>query len=409
MKKITIISPDVVPLPIKKEEFHKMVNPVESCGFIDRYTKADKYGVRAWKTAEILSKNKNLEVTLLIPDLNYPADRYIDKSKINFHIAPYNYKVSLWNWSEELSRKLKNEHAVIVQSTAGAGFINCIQLPSNVNLIVDGWSVLPTKLPGLLLNYPKEFRKFSWDRAMQCYKDLLARANCILYSNYRQLYFYESELFSINKLSWKAYQFSPLQYAPYGVDTMERKEIASKTSTLKLLWYGPLYPWYKPEVLTKDLANVSNVEIDFIDIKHPRYQKTYTSYFKDLFTSTDEVSNITYRESYYGDIEELFSEYDAGILVSREWLEDAYSTRPILLDMLAAKLPVITNKSNVLYEEFPDLRDAFHVTDSASICSLIKDIDKSKLIVPDTVTSFLKENLSWDSALSGLSSYVEKF
>lgn len=409
MKRITIISPDVVPLPINQEEFQKITNTSEACNFIDKYCKADKFGTRAWKTAEVLSKNKNFHVTLLIPDLNFPADRFIDKSKFNFVVAPYNYKVALWNWSEELSRKLKNENTVIIQTTSGAGFVNCTQLSSAVNVIVDGWSLFPTKLPGLLLNYPKEFRKFSWDRSMACYKELLSRANCILYSNSRQLYFYESLLFSTDKMSWRNYQFLPLQLAPYGIESVSTKE-PSSSSTLKLLWFGPLYPWYKPEVLTKELADVKGVEIDFIDIKHPRYQKTYNSYFKELFSLTQDIPNISYMESYYEEPVDLFREYDAGILISREWVEDAYSERPVLLDMIANGLPVITTKSNVCYEEYPELRSALHVVDNTSIKDYILNIAKNKkdLVVSKEVTDFIS-TLNWDNVLKGLCSYVEKF
>ena len=333
MKKVSIIASDTVPIPLLEGTPTSILIDSKQINTKDKFTNHLTLGKRAWKFAEEICKIDNFEVTLLIPDINFPPKEYIDFSKFKFKIVSYNLKSATWDWSEELDRKLKNENFVIVQSTAGIGFLNCSVLPSEVNVIIDGYAPIFTELPCQLIGYSNIYKKITWDKFHTQYTDLLKRANCILYATDRQLHYYEGQLFSMGKLNWAAFQFSPLLKVPHGMDVVLENKIPTSTNRLKLLWYGPFQSWHNPEILLESISELKNIDIDFIFIKHPRQDRSYNQYFKKIIDSVDN-SNISIIEDYKENIKDIYKEYDAGILLSKNWLEERYSTREIALDML---------------------------------------------------------------------------
>ena len=279
MKKVSIISPDTVPISLLNETPKFITVDSKQINVKDKFTNSLTSGKRAWKLAEEISKTANFEVTLFIPDINFPPKEYIDFDKFNFKISSYNIKSATWDWSEELDRKLKNENFVIVQSTSGIGFLNCSVLPSEVNVIIDGYAPIFTELPCQLIGYSNIYKKITWDKFHSQYTDLIKRANCILYATDRQLHYYEGQLFSIGKLNWAAFQFSPLLKVPHGMDVSLIQKPPVKTNRLKLLWYSPFNSCSNPEILLESISNLENIDVDFVFIKHPRQDRSYNQYF----------------------------------------------------------------------------------------------------------------------------------
>jgi len=413
MKKITIVSPETVPLPLKEGFPEKMKEGNKEFFTKDKCIRTTAPGKRSWKFAKYLSQFEDFEVTLLIPNLNMPDKEYIDDTDINFDIKSYNFKSACWEWSEELDRKLIKSDFVIVQSTTGAGFQNASVLPKSVNLILDGWVPFLAELPCVLLNYNRMYRKIFWTKKfMPQYQDLLKRANCVLYANSRQRYYYEGQMYMIQKLDWSSFKFSPMHKIPYGVDKVEKvQKKENNPDILKLLWYGPVYPWYSPETLLKELKNNKEIQIDFVGVEHPRYKKVYDSYFKKFFDEIKDSENIRVIEEYCDDSLELFSNYDAGIILARDWLEEQYSHRCRILEMVSSGFPVIINKGNSLYEEFDFLRDYLHPVSSNSIVNDLLKIkeNKEKLEIPDESVARIHQILNWGNVLSPLVDYIRKF
>lgn len=413
MKKIAIISPDTVPLPLK-ENYPTTINedgkdyPIE-----DKCTRITALGKRSWKFAEHLSKHNDFDVTLLVPNLNSPAKEFIDFDKVNFTINTYNFKSANWNWSEELDRKLLKFDFVIIQSTTGTGFQNCAVLPKKINVILDGWIPFLAEIPCVLLTYNRMFRKIFWAKTLiPQYQDLLRRANCILYANNRQLSYYEGQSFMIQKLDWSSFKFSPLLKIPYGVDRspiIKRNEDVD--DKLKLLWYGPVYPWYYPEILIKEFKHSKNVNIDFVGIKHPRYKRIYDTHFKNYFNEIKDSNNLNVVEEYCDNSLELFPNYDIGIILARNWLEEKYSHRCRILEMASCGFPVIINEGNALFDELEFIRPLLR---PVSLMNIVEDIHKIKdnkenlKIKPESVEK-IYQIMSWDNVLSPLIDYIERF
>jgi hypothetical protein len=410
MIKIAIISPDTVPLKLLATapatmEWHGKVYQSK-----DKWCRTTATGKRAWKFAETLSKNSSFDVTLYIPDLNYPGKQYIDTTNVNFKMDSYNYESARWDWSEDLDKKLLQYNYVIIQTTDGVGFKNCSVLPGNIHVIVDGWVPVLAELPVAYLSYHRIQRKFYWERFYNFYKDLIIRSNCVLYANERQKYYYEGQFFSFGKLGWKAFKFSPLLNIPYGIDIREKIQKKIVSTKLNLLWFCPVYPWYNAEDLVKSIAGDDSINLDFVAIKHPRFNRLYKTFYKEYSKNIDRYSNINIHEEYVENLGELFSQYDAGIILAQDWLEEQFAHRARIFDMLSYGFPVITNKNN------PSVTDLSYLNiikgiDTSNILEDLKTIhtNKASLVCTDEGLLEFQNKRSWDSVLEPLNNYINTF
>jgi len=409
-KSVIFISPDTLPLPIKDTAPETIIENNKSFSLKDKCYRTTGLGKRIWRLAEVLAKTDEFNITILVPNLNYPGREYIDEDKLLFNIEPYNFKAAVWNWSEELDRRIKDTNFVIVQTATGVGFKNCSVLPNSVNVIADGFVPLFAELPCTLLGQSNISRKIYWDRFTNQYLDLLLRSNCVLYANDRQYYYYEGQFFAINKLDWKAFKFSPLLKVPCGIDIVDKIE-KPKEKKFKLLWYGPVYPWYKPEKVLDVAAYLNNTTIDFVGIKHPRYTNSYNKFFKKFFDANDNLKNINIIEEFCDNPAKLYERYDAGIILAREWLEEKYSSRGRILDMLSHGLPVILNKGNSFFNELSYLPDSIYSTTSRTLRKDLTNFEENKnnLIVSDYSHELLQKKLAWSVVAEPLIDYIRNF
>ncbi len=410
MKTISILASDTVPLPIKKE-FLDTLSQNDRKDFKNKYMYGEPPGIRSWKFAEILSEK--FEVILLIPDTSLPdrLNEIIDKSKIKFEIGSYNYRVSSWNWTQELDRKLKKSNFVIVQSNTGSGLQNCSVLPSTVNLIVDGWNVLPQELSGKLLTHSMISRKVFWQKAILLYNDLITRSNCLLIANDKQANFYEGFFYGIGKLNYSTFQFSPLLKVPYGITKMKTWPEKSTSSNLKLLWNGTAFPWECPELLVKELADFDKISIDFVNIKHARQSKVFNTYFKSFFDNVPNISNIQLIDDMDFNLEKQAIDYDFGISLSRNWIYESYVHKAKSLEMLAAGLPIIINANDSINTEFDFLSKCIEPVNILNIKNQLFQLIPNKYSKKMTKEIYEKftQVFDWNNVLSPVVDYINNF
>ena len=244
------------------------------------------------------------------------------------------------------------------------------------------------------------------------YQDLIRRSNCILYANNRQHSYYEGQFFMTQKLNWKSFKFSPLLKVPYGIDrTKPVEKTTNDIDKLKLLWYGPVYPWYCPEIIIEKLKYNEHILIDFVGIQHPRYKRIYTSYFKNFFDTIADTPNMNVIEEYCDDSLSLFKNYDAGIILANDWLEEKYSHRCRVLEMAASGFPVIINEGNSLYEELDFLKPMLHPVRLNHLVEDLIDIKehKEKLNIKEDELEKVYQVMSWDNVISPLIDYIRRF
>lgn len=404
MESICIIAGDTVPFPLVKG------SNIAKADY-NTYIAATNYGLRQWKLAEYIAEKTKLEVTLLVPDIYYPSSLIekgcIDLKGIKFKIDTYNYKIASWGWSQELDRRLKKFNFVICPTHNGCGMENCSVLPSDVHVIVDGWSVLPLEYSARLLSHSKIARKVKWGNFIKVYSDLITRSNCLLYANDRQREFYEGLFFGVNKLNYNAFQFSPMLKVPFGVEKKEKvkqKKVESRTS-LNLLYEGPVSPWDYPEIIFKSFYNSNNVFIDFVNLEHYRQNKTYNSFFKPFFERVDDAHNITLSSSHAIDK----SAYDYQIVMSRNWVIDSYVHRPEILDAFASGLPIIVNKMDSIYTEIEFIRKSIVSVNAENVSNTVNSLLTCSYGIDEQQQQEFNRVFSWNNVLTPLFDYIANF
>lgn len=397
MKSVAVISPEEVPFSIESNS--------------EKYKTFFASGQRAWQISRVLAETGEFDVYLFIPDTAIPTKESVQKAKLPFKLKTYSHKAALWDWSSELDRKLKTMDFVIVQTSYGIGFLNCSVLPSSVNVIVDGFYPILAEIPGFLLGNSKPYRRVYWERFVNQYFKLLKRANCILYANDRQYYYYEGQLFSYDKLGWNAFHFSPLLKVPYGTDSVTQIKKTYSGARLKLIWYGPIYPWHNPEKLLEIVGTLPDVTIDFYNITNNSNKKIFKNFFQEFFDKWKGYKNISIHSDDEISDYSIFNDYDAGILLSRDWIEENYSIRTSILEMLSSGLPVIVNSKNSWFGELGFPKDSIYpITPSSIEKDLVKyKENKNSLRVSDSVLSEINNLFMWEKAIEPLIEYIHRF
>lgn len=394
MKTVKILSPDVVPIPLIGE--HKQI------------LHSEPQGIRAWKLAECISKE--FDVTLFIPDVYFPKIEYVDFTKFNFKIKSFSLKAALWNWSKELDDNLKDADFVIVQSNSGIGLINCSVLPKTTNVILDGFISAFSDQSCKLSGSSRIYKEVYWNRFQSQHYDVVQRSNCMLYAINRQYYNYEGQFFSSKKLGWKAFQFSPLLKVPYGIDREDPCKF-NKSKRLRIVWFGLVYPYHDIETIIANAHKFENMEIDFVNIVDSRNKTIFNDYFKRYIK--DIRSNPIFKiKTFDGDKRNLYTNYDVGMVLAKDWLEEKYSVRCHALDMLSLGLPVLINKGNSLFKELDINQNAIYPISSETIVEDLNDIallNANSITVSSKTRDYIQKNYSWDVVTAPLIDYIKRF
>ena len=400
MIKIAIISPDAVPLKLKESvSSNKILNTIK-----DKCTRATSLGIRAWKISEQLSKY--FSVTLFIPDINFPSIDLIEINK-DFTFESFSYENTLSTYDIDLNDKLLNFDVVIIQSNSGNCFINCSRLPKRIIVIVDGWTIPYIELPLSLLRHEENFKKVFWNRFNKMYINLLKRSNCILYNADRHYYYYESLLLTIGENQWNKVNKSNLVKLRFGID--DNKKVEKKLSSkLKLLWYGPIYPWYSPQKII-DVVSLypDKLELHLKAIRHPRFSNFYDKMFKTVLDPL-KFSNIFIDEEYNDSHYLLYNDYDAGILLAQDLLEERFALRARVFDMLSYGFPVLTNENNAIFDEIRLIDSLYPINEQNLKKKLLFYYEnKNSLTVSDKSFKQIKDNFLWENNVLDLINYIQ--
>ena len=374
--KVLILGVDTLPLALTEDAPKTFVYDGVEYDIKDKCCRATALGTRTWQTANEIKRLKKEYaeselgkvteewityatkdfITILVPDINYPGEQYIANKE--FTIKSYDYKKATFNYSEELTKYINEHDTVIFPMIGGIGFHNFnlgISIKDKV-LIYDGFENQLLSLPYALQNKDEKYKENYTQSYNFFYKNIIKRVDYILYCNEPMRYFFESQLYLNGRLGYDNFKESPLIKFPYILENkdlkIEKNKLTVKDNKLtldenmKLLWYGPSYPWYDTKKLIDMIRDMKNVTLDFVAVKHPRYKNSYDeSLFKNL------PDNIKVIEEYQDERWEIYKQYDAGILLSKEYVENKYNTRCRLYDMLSYGLPIITNETTPIFKE----------------------------------------------------------
>jgi len=409
MKKIAIISPDTISLPLTPNCPPLLTQYGKEVSTYDKCVKATALGNRAQNIAEQLSHH--FSVTIFVPELNYPGDIYIQKIT-KYEITSYDYSKNIeGRYSDVFLKRLEAFDIVMIQTTSGAGFAAVSKLRRSIYVILDAWVPLLVEYPAAISYRDDLDRNKCWDDFLLTYQRLFNRANLILYANERQKYFYEGILFYSSKQNWEDLERSVLLKVPYGFESHECvKRKSNKDEKLRLLWYGAFYPWYDPCYLTEVVKNNPGIELTFFGAQHPRYRNYFLALSKEFdFTG----SNIKLVQEYsLNDPVDLFSNFDACIMIARNWVEDKYSHRVRTLEVVNRGMPLILSHGNSLLEEYPFLSSHVIPVHNKELATeleavrLNKDLIFNKQKITDSL-ALLHKNYSWAKVVELLTKHIQ--
>jgi len=413
MKTIAVISTSTVPFQLDQNNLSKLTQE-EQEEVRHLYSYANASGIRSWNIALQLSQQKDFGVTLFVPDLYYNKE-FVYTRQLPFSIQTYSLKAARGLWSEELDRKLKKFNVVILPTHNLVGMLNGAVLPYDINLIVDGWNFIPSEEPCNLLGFSRVYKKIAWDRFIQQHVPLLKRANCVLYALDSQRFGYEGQFFMIEKLDWKAFQFSTLLKVPFGVDkttTVTRKPLGS-SSALNLVWLGEIKPWYYPEFLfSLDQKDLSSVYITFLHAFSPNNKKIFTNYFSKYFESIEGNKNFFIDNRYVTSLPETLSEFDASIVLTKPWIINNYALYVRILTLISYGIPVICNAGLQCVKEFKFYaKDYIIETTYDDLPLVFNNLKNNKHVLngDEKQIHFLQQSYAWEQVTKPLVSYISSF
>ena len=424
--KVLIIAVDTLPLELTTDAPEKFIYEDIEYNIKDKCTRATALGTRTWQIANeirkiisidtyrksfvtkseyiILEEEIKESITILIPDINYPGSQYIENKEFTF--KSYNYKKAIYNYSKELEEEIKLHDTIIIQMIGGIGFLNFPLIPKDKILIYDGFENQLLSLPYALMNYDEDYKREYTKNYKFYYEKILERSDYILYCNEPMKYYYESQLYFINKLGYNQFQQSPLIKFPYilenndlGIDREINYDDAIKNPNdyiitkvgdtdvvnlkkikLNLVWYGAAYNWYDIPKLLDIARNNKNIELDFVAVRHPRYKNSWD---EKLFENLP--PNVKVIEEYQDLRWNIYKNYDAGILLTRDDIIDNYITSCRLYDMLSYGLPVITNANNPIFNEIEMEKDRYN----------LKKVIVEDIVFNDTECKMKKLSIVW--------------
>jgi hypothetical protein len=253
-----------------------------------------------------------------------------------------------WHSTDELAKQI-SESRIIVSSYAALGLNNLILKVLKVDQVLVADAMVPIELENRARTKPQQI-----DGVVL--RNFLKRSQIIITSSNRSIDYYLKSIspeFIDARNTAPAFVSIPFVNENLNIDTTP----VSIDDTLRLVYYGGVYPWF----------GITNL-IEFIR-KLPRYESKLNITFMGLNNPNlrddeiDEISNLVISESKYNrNIHfkpwlsgskrfEFLSKFDSAIFFNNpENEETKYSWRTRYADFLSAKLPLMCNSADPFFD-----------------------------------------------------------
>lgn len=308
-------------------------------------------GLRYWRIACAL-KSAGLQVDLAVLDKNKPNIDEYDGIKIRSF--SFNY--------EELDQLLSNYDFIIFSYAFGQLTKEIIdRSPENAILITD--AISPYYVEALTKS--KDFLQDS--EVMRFYKDqveycnyALVNSDYIMVAAEKQKELYTGVLAGMGLLD--EFETNRFILTPAYPELNNRIVNKTNNSKINILWFGGMYPWFDPENLLEIFSSGKLKKLATLTIvggSNPFYKKTNKRFngtfyeFKKRADNLGLTNNSIFFKDWVGYDEriDIFNSTDLAISINTDNLENEYSFRLRLADMVSNGVPVVTNGGDPLGEE----------------------------------------------------------
>jgi hypothetical protein len=307
-------------------------------------------GLRYWRIACAL-KSAGSQVDLAVLDRNKPNIDEYDGIKIRSF--SFNY--------EELDQLLSNYDVIIFSYAFGQLTKEIIdKSPENAILITD--AISPYYVEALTKSkdslQDSEIMRFYKDQVEYC-NYALVNSDYIMVAAEKQKELYTGVLAGMGLLD--EFETNRFILTPAYPELNNRIVNKTNNSKINILWFGGMYPWFDPENLLEIFSSGKLKKIATLTVVggsnpfYPKKDKRFNGAFDDFKKQSDQLGltdkTIFFKDWVgYDERINIFNSADLAVSINADNLENKYSFRLRLADMVGNGVPVVTNGGDPLGE-----------------------------------------------------------
>ncbi len=395
-KKVLILSDGPVPAP--------------------EHSKVEGGGLRCWGLAKgILANKQNIEVTVAY-NTTYKQDDFTQEYQ----------GVNIRTWDEPtLVNLLKEFDTIIVSYCMGNLSVSVAEAVSpDQQLVLDCYVPIYVEMSARKsVNIEEEYEAFNFE--LDRWAAVLRRGDVFICANDAQKSFYEGVLGAVGRINPVTYGQDLIKVVPYGIykeeataKTQPITKLLNNKKSLKVLWFGGIYPWFDLTQLIEAIAKVSkNMPCELIIVgaknpfnNHPDFIAKYESLVS--FIKDNKYENIIHVVDWinFNDRADWYLDSDVVVVVNEEGPENKLAWRTRLVDFVWADLPILTNGGDPLGEMLINNNAAMRLKglSASDIENSIREIAKDKKRVAEYKNNIpaIRKNLYWDVATKSLTDAI---
>lgn len=262
-----------------------------------------------------------------------------------------------------------------------------------------------------------EYRQFNND--MKSWNSALLRADAILCASEVQKTYYQGVLSALGKINPVSYDIDNIFVVPYGVFERGATEASLKPlidlpeNTIKLLWFGGVYPWFSINDLLRAVKEIhTNTPVSLVvvgaknpNVVHPDFIRVYESY-KSMIDSGD-FEGIVFDIPWVS-FADRFKWYDLAdyiLTISQEGMENKFSWRTRTVDFLSSDTPILTNGGDPLSDVLIKTGNAFKIDTKNLAQSISAQINNA--VFDSSARVAIREKLQWKNTVKPLADYLK--
>lgn len=287
-------------------------------------------------------------------------------------------KITNFDDNESNLKELTKSYDVIIVSAAMGLITSKIRnsVPPSTRVVVDAYSPLYVEFLTKSLDKNEDAEHIKhYQGYVEEFNRSLLEADNILIANENQKHFYRGVLGGIcSLLEHDDSRFIMLPAMVEYDDRVTRR--TTMPSKIRVLWFGGIYPWFDLSEII-DIFALDEVResatLTIVGGANPFYptdSKRYNGKYIKALERAEELSLIkegvvTFEDWVeYDKRIELFNNFDVAISINKTGLENDYSFRLRIADMVGNGLPIITNGGDALGEKLIYDKVAFRVDDT---------------------------------------------
>jgi hypothetical protein len=250
----------------------------------------------------------------------------------------------------------------------------------------------------------------NYQRDLKSWNSSLIRADAILCASNVQKTFYQGVLSSLGKINPISYKNDIIFIVPFGIFdktvlSIPDRPIAIESDTIKLLWFGGIYPWFDIKGLLSSLEEINKIKkVKLIvvgaknpNINHPDFLAAYENYqclikspiVKDLVV---DIPWVPFNERHY-----WYDLADYILVFNKEGLENKFSWRTRVVDFLSSDTPIITNGGDELSENLIESENAYRISTSIFSREFLDIVTSKSFSVKNRFN--LRIKLNWNNVV----------